>query len=117
MGESPEAVVALFAGSDPAVQVIYDRILDSLRSIGSFQEEPKKTSIHLVRNTGFAGVHPRKRSLLLNLRLDQALDSPRVVKAEQVSKHRYHNEVKLEHPEQVDDELSSWLRAAYELGA
>ncbi len=41
----------------------------------------------------------------------------RVAKVEQVSAHRYHNELKLERPEQVDDELAGWLRAAYELGA
>jgi hypothetical protein len=79
------------------------------------QEVVSRSLSHRI--TGFAGVHPRKRSLILNLRLDQALTSFRVVKVEQVSKHRYHNEVKLENPEHVDNEIADWLRAAYALGA
>ena len=117
MSEDEAAVDALFVGGVPAVRATYDRLLDILRAIGPFREDPTKASIHLVRTTGFAGVHPRKRTLILNLRLDQALTSSRVVKVEQVSKHRYHNEVKLENPEQVDNEIADWLRAAYALGA
>jgi len=111
------AVAGLFGGGDPAVLATYDRLLVALAELGSFTEEPKKTSIHLVRTSGFAGVHPRKRSLMLNLRIDHPLTSPRVARVEQVSKNRYHNEVKLEQPEDVDAELIGWLRDAYALGA
>jgi hypothetical protein len=116
VSESNAGVTHVFAGSAPVVHATYDRLLEVLRSFGPFREDPKKTSIHLVRTTGFAGVHPRKQALILNLRLDHLLDSPRVMKREQVSKNRFHNEIKLEHPAQVDDELTSWLQSAYELG-
>jgi hypothetical protein len=86
-----------------------------MQTFGPSHVDPKRTSLHLVRTTGFAGVHPRKRALILNIRLDHALNTPRAAKIEQVSKHRYHNELRLEQPEQVDDELVGWLRAAYEL--
>lgn len=117
MSDVRAAVVGLFVNGDPVVLATYDRLLAVLGEIGPFTEEPKKTSIHLVRTTGFAGVHPRKRSLTLNLRTDHPLDHARVARVEQVSKHRYHNEVKLERPEDVDDELLGWLREAYLLGA
>jgi hypothetical protein len=107
---------ALFADKDEIVQAIYDRLLVSIRLLGPFQEEPKKTSIHLVHSAGFAGVHPRKSYLYLNLRTDRRIDSPRISKSEQVSKNRYHNELKLTSPEQVDNELLSWIKAAYQLG-
>jgi hypothetical protein len=32
-----------------------------------------------------------------------------------VSRNRYHNEIKLEQPDEVDDTLISWLREAYEV--
>jgi Domain of unknown function (DUF5655) len=51
---------ALFTGKDEVVRSIYQRLLEVLHTLGPFQEEPKKTSIHLVRTVGFAGVHPRK---------------------------------------------------------
>ena len=106
----------LFDGKDPVVPAIYARIRETLSGIGEFREDPKKASIHLVRTSGFAGVHPRKSALVLNLRLDRALESPRLLKSEQVSRNRYHNEVKLTQPADVDAELTGWLREAYALG-
>jgi len=116
MSETQDAVTALFAGGDPVVQATYERLLTTLQTIGPVREDPKKTSIHLVRTSGFAGVHPRKRWLILNLRTAQPIPSPRVARVEQVSKHRYHNEVKLARPEDVDAEIVGWLREAYQLG-
>ncbi len=107
---------ALFVGTNQQVQLTYQRLLEVLQTLGPFQEEPKKTSIHLVRTVGFAGVHPRKSSLILNLRTASGLESPRIVKSEQVSKHRFHNEVKLTSPEEIDEELLGWLKEAYTLG-
>jgi hypothetical protein len=107
----------LFADKDHTVREIYTRLLDVLREIGPFEAEPKKTSVHLVHSVGFAGVHPRKSFLYLNLRTERPIESARIVKAEQVSKNRYHNEVKLSSPAEVDAEVSGWLREAYELGS
>jgi hypothetical protein len=114
--EAPYTIDALFAGRDAVVRETYARLLAALHQLGPFQEEPKKTSIHLVRSAGFAGVHPRKNYLYLNLRTDHPLESARVMKAEQVSKNRYHNEVKLSTPNDVDAELVGWLTEAYALG-
>jgi hypothetical protein len=38
------------------------------------------------------------------------------VKTEQVSKNRYHNEIKLDSPDAVDAEVCQWLSEAYALG-
>ena len=43
--------------------------------------------------------------------------SPRVTKAEQVSKSRWHLDVKLSNIEEIDGELLGWLRQAYDLCA
>jgi hypothetical protein len=107
---------ALFMGKDESVQSTYCHLLEVLHALGPFQEEPKKTSIHLVRTVGFAGVHPRKSYLILNLRTDYPLDNPRITKSEQVSKNRFHNEVKLASPSEIDEELLGWLKDAYALG-
>lgn len=114
--DDTSATEALFSVRDPVVRAIYERLLAVLRPLGPFTAEAKKTSIHLVRSSGFAGVHPRKNYLYLNLRLDRALDSPRTAKTEQVSKNRWHNEIKIESPDAVDGEVQTWLREAYNLG-
>jgi hypothetical protein len=113
--QDTHAETVLFAGKEPVVRAIYERLLDAIRPLGPFTADAKKTSIHLVHSSGFAGIHPRKRYLYLNLRLDRALDSPRVARLEQVSKNRWHNEIRLDHPDQIDGELLPWLREAYTL--
>jgi hypothetical protein len=115
MSETTQTVDALFAGKDTVVLAIYQRLLDVLHMLGPFREEPKKTSIHLVHTSGFAGIHPRKTFLYLNLRMARSLHSERIAKSEQVSKNRYHNEVKIASPDELDDELISWLKEAYTL--
>ena len=116
MTETTYTSNALFTGKDAVVQTIYTRLLEALHAFGSFQEEPKKTSIHLMRSVGFAGVHPRKSYLYLNIRTDYPVDSPRIAKSEQVSKNRFHNELKLTSPDEIDAELVGWLKDAYALG-
>ncbi len=69
----------------------------------------------MVHTVGFAGIYPRKSYLLLNLRTHRPIESPRITKAEQVSKNRFHNEVKLASPNDVDEELLGWLKDAYGL--
>ncbi len=117
MTDTHYTVDALFAGKDQVVRATYDALLTMLRELGIFRVEPKKTSIHLVNKTGFAGVHPRKSYMYLNVRTQRPLEGQRIVKREQVSTSRYHNEVKLETPSDIDEELRAWLKESYELGA
>ena len=101
----------------PAVRAIYDRIVGAARKFGPMEEDPKKTSIHLNRNSAFAGIATRKDSLLLTLKSMRDIDSPRVSRREQASKSRWHLEVRLTDPAQVDSELVAWLREGYEISA
>jgi hypothetical protein len=115
-------VEALFAGKDEVVPKIYTRLLKSLRAAkpGPVVEDPKKTSIHLNAGpdgTAFAGVHPRKSAILLNIRSETPIKSKRIRKMEQVSRNRCHNELLLSAPEDVDAELTGWLGAAYRLSS
>ena len=115
MTERSYTVDAVFAGADLAVRKIYDRILTVLDAIGPFTEEPRQRSVYLVHSVAFAGVHPRKSSLILSLRLDGSVESPRVHRSENVSADRWHVEFKLTEPGAVDDDLRMWLTAAMEL--
>lgn len=106
-----------FQGRDITVRQIYDRLLKSARKFGPVSEEPKKTSIHLMNKTAFAGVATRKSALVLTIKSDRKLSSPRIHKSEQTSSNRFHHEVKLTSTAQVDSELVQWLEDAYALSA
>jgi hypothetical protein len=114
-GPSSFTVAQHFEDRTPTVRATYDRILAAVKRLGPFQEEPKKTSIHLARKTAFAGVATRKNALILTLKSATDLKSPRISKHERASANRWHLEVRLDDPAQVDDELEGWLIAAYEL--
>ncbi|HEX8692348.1 MAG TPA: DUF5655 domain-containing protein [Longimicrobium sp.] len=113
-------VDALLADASETVRQTYGRLLIALRGFGEVAEDAKKTSIHLApgpEGPAFAGVHPRKSALLLNVRSAAAIDGPRIRKTEQVSRNRFHNELLLATPDDVDAELVGWLRDAYQLAA
>jgi len=112
------AVDALFAGRNPAARAVYDALIEMLHGIGDVGIEPKKTSIHVMAGAGgsaFAGIHPRKNGIMLNVRTEAPLAGLRVRQTEQVSKNRYHSEMLLLAPADVDDQLQRWLLEAYRL--
>ena len=106
-----------FEGKAPVVREIYDRLIRVVKDFGPLSEEPKKTSIHIVNTTALAGVATRKDYLILTIKSDRKLTSPRIHKSEQVSARRFHHEVKLTSPKDVDSELIGWLKNAYALSA
>ncbi len=104
-----------FDKSDPAVRATYDRLLVHVRRIGPVVAEEKKRSIHLKSRAAFAGVHPLKSRLDLDIVSAEPIAHPRVTKRDRISASRYHNVVSLSTPRDVDAQLVAWLRSAYEL--
>ena len=106
-----------FMDKDPTVQAIYQHLLAETRQFGPVIEQPKKTSIHLVSKSAFAGVVTRKSSLLLNIKSAAPIRDARIVHFEQVSSNRFHQEVKLTSLEDIDSSLLGWLKTAYEMSS
>src|SRR6185436_4159064 len=115
MNSNGHTVKEHFENRAPEVKATYSAILKAAKALGPVKEEAKKTSIHLVRKSAFAGVATRKTALILTLKSDSDVASERIMKREQASANRWHLEIKLETPEQVDREIVAWLRKAYEL--
>ena len=111
------SVSSHFAGKEPVTRKIYDCLLKTSGKFGPVIEDPKKTSIHLVNRTAFAGVATRKSAVILTIKSDRKIASQRIHRSEQTSASRFHHEVKLTSPADVDSELAGWLRAAYEMSA
>ena len=106
-----------FTNKQPTVKASYDAIVKAAEKFGPVKQEAKKTSIHLVRKTAFAGVATRQAALILTLKSTSDLKNERVVCREQVSASRWHIEIKIDSPRAVDAELKKWLKAAYQLSA
>ena len=108
-------VSAHFTKSAPAVKATYAALVKASRALGSMHEDPKKTSIHLVRDAAFAGVATRKDSLILTLKADRELAHPRIIRTQHTSANRWHVDIRLTTPTDVDGELRGWLADAYRL--
>lgn len=104
-----------FKGKSASVRATYERLKQAAARFGDYSEDPKKTSIHLNRRTAFAGVVTRKDAIRLTIKADDDIRSKRVVKRDQASANRWHLEVMLTSPKDVDAELVGWLKRAYEL--
>ena len=104
-----------FSGRADHVRRIYEEIVGASSSLGPVEQDPKKTSIHLNRRVAFAGVQTRKDALILTLKSDRDIKHGRVHKTEQTSANRWHFEVRLSAPEEVDEQIRKWIEASYEL--
>ena len=110
-------IQSVFAGKAPEALATYRALTAALAGFGPFVEAPKKTSIHLNRKSAFAGVHPRKAAILLVICSVKPIESPRIRKLEKVSANRWHNEILLSSPAEVDPEVLGWIGEAYALSA
>lgn len=108
-------IASHFEKTSAEVQATYDALLAAARALGPVREEAKKTSIHLVRTTAFAGVSTRRNTLNLTLKASHRVESPRIHRAEQTSANRWHLEIQLKGPDDIDAELRRWLLQAYDL--
>ena len=102
-----------FRDRSPNVRETYDALLTLSRRFGPVVEEPKKTSIHLMARTAFAGVATRKSGLILTIKSPTDIQSSRISKHEQASAHRWHLEVRLENASEIDVEIEQWLEQAF----
>ncbi len=109
------SVDPLFEGKPPALRAAFDHLIEKLQQFGEIKVAPKQTSIHLEKNSGFAGVHPRKNYFNLEFRTDYKIDDPRITRTQQLSARRFEHTVKLENVRDVDEQLLKWLKDAYEL--
>jgi len=97
------------------VTAIYKKLISELQKFGAIKIEPKKTSIHLGNRFGFAGVYTRQYYINLEVHLNYKLSGKRITKVEQASANRFHHTIKLTSEKDIDKELLSWLKEAYEL--
>ena len=106
-----------FARTDPAVRATFDCLLAAARAIGPVTVLPEKTRIALQVRMSFAALMPRQRWLDGHVVLARRRDSPRFRRIDTYSPRNVVHLFRLAGPDEVDDEVRSWLAEAYEVGA
>ena len=108
---------SVLTSASPKAQHLYRTLLNALRPLGSFQEELKKTSVHLVRGSAFVGVQLRLEYLIVTIKSEKPIRSARITKVKHVSKNRWHSAVRVSKDADFDRELLTWLKRGFTLSA
>jgi Domain of unknown function (DUF5655) len=94
---------------------LHQTLMALLDAIGKYKTEPKKDSIHVVRDRAFVGIHPKKSYLGVNVVLNRSKASPAADKVEQVSANRFHHYYKLADKQALNQSFVCLLKEAYDL--
>src|SRR5947209_13734332 len=111
---SPEAAIdALYAGSKAALRPIHDALMAKLRGLGDFEVAPKKGYLSLRRAKQFACLTPATKTRLdVGIILNGGRGTARLVA--QPDRAMFPFKVGLTSAGEVDRELLTWLRQAYD---
>lgn len=103
----------IYTGPKGALRPIHDKVMAAVRTLGEFEEAPKKTYLSLRRKKQFAMVGPAT-----NTRVEVGLNMkgvPATGRLEEEPPGRMcQYKVKLNSADEVDADLIGWLRQAYE---
>jgi hypothetical protein len=115
---TPAAITdALYAGDKAALVPVHQRLLETLATLGDdIEQTPKKGYVSLRRRRQFAMIKPGAREVNVGLILGDVPIGERLESAATFNALFSHR-VRLRAPDEVDQELTEWLRLAYERAA
>lgn len=113
----PQTIDFHFAGKDPALRRLFERLIRTLRKTGPLRVDAVKTSINLISRHHFGGVIVRRRSLRVGFLARNPIDSDRVVHRQVLGPNRVAHAIVIAGEHDVDPELLRWLTAAQHLQA
>ena len=99
--------------ADPISSGVYQALLDKISDLDGCELQENASSFHVAHGRAFLGIHPRRGGILVNIVLTRELESARMHRAERVSANRWHNEVILKNPSEIDAELLAWIREGH----
>ena len=113
----PAALVeSMFKGKEP-INPIYTRLASVIQELGDdVKVEPRQTYVAFSRVRQFAVLQPSTATRLdLGLVVPDAVETPRLRPAGSFGSGRISHRVSLAHEDEIDAELTGWLRDAYDV--
>jgi hypothetical protein len=93
----------------------FEKIKDEVMKYKDVKINSVKNAILFTAKSHFLAVKPKKSLLDIEFVLDQPMEGFPIHKTAQASKNKWAHFVRLDSPEQVDQQLITWLRNAYEV--
>ncbi len=105
-----------FKGKEEVARPLFNKLKNKIeKNIGPLKIESLPCCIHFVSSYTFAAVYALRNKIRIHFTLDYKLDSPRIDKFNQMSAKRYLYSIDIEKEEEMNEELISWLKQAYNL--
>lgn len=105
-----------FARCDEGVRETFDRVVAAARACGPVTVLPEKTRIALQVRMSFAALMPRLHWLDGHVVLARRRESPRFRRIDVYSPRNVVHVFRLSAPDEVDEEVRSWLAEAHAVG-
>ncbi|MEX0781641.1 MAG: DUF5655 domain-containing protein [Dehalococcoidia bacterium] len=105
-------VDAYFDGRPSVQRAIYDAVAEHMTSLGPMEIEAVGVGVFFKKARTFVELRGRQKWMNLSFMLDHRVDAERVGYIGGGGGRHFHR-VRLDGPQDVDDELRSWLTASY----
>ncbi|MCB0821717.1 MAG: hypothetical protein KDC09_03420 [Bacteroidales bacterium] len=102
-----------FVNKDQNVKDTFEKIKDIAMSLGNVKINSVKNAILFQAKSQFLAVKPKKNILDTEFVLDEPVEGFPIHKTVQATKTKWAHFVRLESPEEVDEQLISWIKRAH----
>lgn len=103
-----------FKGKEKIARPLYDKLKERIeKEIGPVKVESLPCCIHFVSTYTFAAVYALRTKITVHFSLNHELENPRIRKSAQVSSTKHMHSLDIKNLDEIDEELISWLRQAY----
>jgi hypothetical protein len=103
-------------GKDPEMVAIFRRLVELAERNGPVTVLPEKTRIAFQVRMSFAAFELRRRWVDGHVVLARRLEHPRFRRVETFSPHNHLHQFRLQHLDEVDEEVAAFLAEAYRVG-
>lgn len=106
-----------FTRKEPQVYTTYLKLESYLKSFEAIQISPVINAILFSSKSTFLAIKPKKSWLDLEFILDYEANEFPIHKIVSVSKTRFAHFVRIQNETDIDDQLTSWIKKAYEFNS
>ena len=107
-----DALAAIYTGAKAALRPIHDKVMQDVARFGEFEIAPKKTYLSLRRKKQFAMIGPATHTVEVGLNLKGVDGAGRLMAMPPGSLCSH--VVKLTSVDDANEELTTWIRRAYD---
>ena len=105
-----------FEGKPDKIRGLFDRFREIVEAQGPVKMIPYSDAVGFMVRVRFGNATPRTRWLDIGLWLQRRVESPRFRRVETIYPNAHVHVLRITEADQLDDEVESWVKEAYEVG-